>query len=119
MDEETQIHRIGPKVVDNFRLKAREHRISPVGISVLIGGTAEEASNAMKRAFSQDDMQLLAQTVASARLGDIRAAGFDIIPYPSRNFGNHGRLIHAEGTAGFQPVALSTLFSCFQVWEAV
>src|SRR5215212_10479456 len=114
MDDDTLIHRIGPKTLENFRLKDRELRLNPVGISVLIGGTSEEASETMKAAFDKPEIQNWAQKVASAKLGDIRAAGFDVIEARSRSLPNHGRLVHPDGWSGFQDATLSTLFICFQ-----
>jgi hypothetical protein len=43
----------------------------------------------------------------------IRAAGFDIIPNPSKALPNHHRIIHPEGTAGFSDENLAKLAEAF------
>jgi hypothetical protein len=40
--------------------------------------------------------------------------GFDVIPVPTSNFPNHGRIIHpTDGAAGFTPENLEKLSQAF------
>lgn len=54
-----------------------------------------------------------ARTVGQSMLDRIRAAGFDVIPDPTKNFPKHGRSIHPDGAAGFCPSNLCRLSEAF------
>jgi hypothetical protein len=81
----------------------------------LIGGTPEEAATDVRRVFGpKSSLGKKATVVGSAALDALRALGFDVVPDPSHNFPNHGRLIHpAEGAAGFTPENLQQLSQAF------
>jgi hypothetical protein len=86
IDSSTAVHRIGGAGLDNLSLKPSEERLDPPGFSVLLGGTPQDAADQMRRGFA-DPVQfarLHAQSVvvASATVGDIRRAGFDVVPAP-------------------------------------
>jgi hypothetical protein len=109
------VHRIGGGNANNFGLKPHEARLDPPGISVLIGGTPAETAASIRRVFGpKSSLGKAASTVGTAEIGRIRAAGFDVIPVPTRNFPNHGRIIHpTEGMAGFTPENLEKLSQAF------
>jgi len=81
------VHRIGGGNPENLRLKAKEESLTPPGISVLLGGTPAEAAEQMRHAFPDPrkfrQLHNLAQIVGSATIGEIRQAGFEILPDPS------------------------------------
>jgi hypothetical protein len=111
----TIVHRIGGGSVENLRLKPKEQMQTPPGISVLLGGTAREAAEQVRRAFPYATrLRAAAKTVGSATVDEIRRAGFDVMPDPTRHFENHGRLIHPDGVAGFRDDNLVTLAQVFR-----
>lgn len=118
MDEETLIHRIGPNTLENFELKPRERRVAPFGISVLIGGTPEQAALDMITAINSSRMRELTKSVSTTSLQQIRSVGYDVVLSPTPNFPNHGTLFHPNGVAGFVQEGLKPLVSVFQLWEA-
>ena len=96
-------HRIGGS--GNLVLKPQEALLNPPGISVLLGGTPEQAAADMRQVFGRrSTLGRQASVVGSALVHEIRGVGFDVVPAPTRNFPNHGRLIHpTQGAAGFAP----------------
>jgi hypothetical protein len=114
----TVVHRIGGGAIDNLRLKPAEKALSPPGISVLSGGSAEEAAEQMRQAFPDPHkfarLHELANTVGSAAAGAVRAAGFEVIADPSAKFPNHARITHPDGVAGFSDANLERLAKAFQ-----
>jgi hypothetical protein len=111
----TVVHRIGGRAIANLRLKPRERALTPPGISVLIGGTPQEAADQMRQAFPRaQGLHQAARTVGSAVVDAIRQAGFDVIAVPTGNLPNHGRIIHPLGAAGFIDEALEELSRALQ-----
>lgn len=109
------VHRIGGASVGNLRLSALDEKLTPPGISVLLGGTPTEAADQMGRAFpGSRKWQTAAGTVGSTTAAAIRAVGFDVVPDPSHRFPNHARLIHPLGAAGFSDANLARLEQVFQ-----
>jgi len=107
------VHRLGGGELANLRLKASERALAPPGISVFLGGTAQEAADQMRGVFRDkrkyQRLHRLAATVGSATIEVIRQAGFDVIPDPTSRFVNHGRIIHPRGEAGFDDASLAKL----------
>jgi hypothetical protein len=98
-----------------LRLKPQELLLTPPGISVLIEDSAGAAAAAMRRAYSRSrKWRTAAGIVASATLGEIRSAGFDVIANPTPTFPTHARLIHPDGVAGFGEENLAILAAAFQ-----
>jgi hypothetical protein len=100
--------------VENLRLSSIDIQQIPPGISVLIGGTPQEAAAQMRSAFPgsrkwRDIARMVGTTTAAA----IRTAGFEVVPDPTTRFSNHARLIHASGAAGFTDEHLATLAAMF------
>jgi hypothetical protein len=115
---EAVVHRVGGAAVENFRLSAVDRAQSPPGLSVLLGGTAGEAALRLRTVFHRSKKwKVLSQTVGSSTVAAIRAAGFDVIPDPTPNFPNHGRIIHAQGLGGFSDDRLSVLAGQFVTTE--
>src|SRR5262245_34385224 len=114
----TVVHRIGGGSVANLRLKPREEGLTPPGISVLLGGTPEEAAEQMRQAFPDPKkyarIHAASGTVGSAAVASITAAGFAVIADPSAKFPNHARLTHPDGVAGFSDANLQKLSKVFQ-----
>lgn len=109
------VHRIGGGSAGNLELKPRELELNPPGFSVLEGGTPKEASEQMKEAFPKvKSLQESAKTVGTATVGDIRAAGFDVIPNPTNKFPNHARVVHPQGASGFTEENLKKLSEAFK-----
>ena len=107
-------HRIGGAYPANLELKPHEIRLNPPGISVLIGGTPQQAADDWRAVFSKPGPSAKASTIGSAEMQKIRDLGFDVVHMPTPNFPNHGRLIHpTEGAAGFNPVGLQALSQAF------
>jgi hypothetical protein len=108
-------HRIGGGALKNLKLKPAEEHLDPPGFSVLIGGSPQEAASDFRRVFGRHSSPAKkATTVASATIESIRAAGFDVMEYPTASFPNHGRLVHpTEGAAGFDDVNLNALSQVF------
>jgi RHS repeat-associated protein len=98
----TVVHRVGGGDASNLLLKPAESTLSPPGFSVLQGGEAKKAAEDMRAAFPKaTKLKEASKTVGTATAEDIRAAGFDVVSDPTRNFPNHARVIHPEGAAGF------------------
>lgn len=111
---EGDIHRIGGGSVENLRLKPQEARLNPPGISVLKAPTPREAADQIRAAFPRAvDLHEAAKIVGTTTVEKIRAAGFDVIPDPSRKLPNHHRLIHPDGAAGFSDENLQKLSEAF------
>lgn len=111
---EEVVHRIGGGDASNLILKRAEEKLNPPGISVLIGGTPEQAAADMRRVFGpRSTLGKLARVVGTAEIKAIGAIGFDVIAKPTANFPNHGRLIHPCGIAGFTPECLARLATVF------
>ena len=108
------MHRIGGSHVDNLRLKPREAILNPPGISLLRAPSPTEAARQIREAFpSADALHEAAQTIGSTTVDNIRQAGFDVLPNPTKKLPNHYRLIHAEGVAGFIDANLAWLSAVF------
>jgi hypothetical protein len=108
------IHRVGGGGVANLRLSPLDQRLTPPGISVLLGGTPQEAATQMLQAFPgskkwQAAAKIVGTTIASA----VRQTGFEVIPDPTGRFLNHARLVHPQGTAGFDDANLMMLSQVF------
>jgi hypothetical protein len=99
----------------NLGLKPHEAKLDPPGISVLIGGTPAGTAAAFRRVFGpKSSLGRAASTVGTAEIDRIRAVGFDIVPVPTSNFPNHGRIVHpTDGAAGFTPENLERLSQVF------
>ena len=115
IDPHSLVHRLGGTGIDNLRPKAAEYALLPLGISVLIGGTAAEAAEQMRRAFPRSLKwgRGGVLTVGTADIDSIRLAGFDVIADPTTRFPNHGRLIHPDDAAGFSDENLDRLARAF------
>jgi hypothetical protein len=109
------VHRVGGGDEKNLGLKPHEAKLDPPGISILIGGTPAETAAAFRRVFGpKSSLGRAASTVGTAEIEQIRAVGFDVIPAPTSNFPNHGRIIHPrDGAAGFTPENLERLARVF------
>jgi hypothetical protein len=111
---EMVVHRVGGAGPTMLRLSALDERDSPPGISVLLGGTPQEAAAAMRQAFPKSQKwRLLAGTVGTATVAAVRSAGFDVLADATTKFPNHGRLIHPAGTSGFADDNLKVLSRAF------
>ncbi|HTE18380.1 MAG TPA: hypothetical protein VK689_08365 [Armatimonadota bacterium] len=96
------IHRIGGGRVENLRLKPRETKLNPPGISVLWAPSPGEAARQMRELFPDaEGLQEAAKVVGSTRTERIRSAGFDIVADPMRKLPNHHRIVHPDGALGF------------------
>lgn len=108
------LHRIGGGHVANLRLKPQEATLNLPGISLLLAPSPAEAASQMQAAFpAADKLHEAAQVVGSTTVDEIRRAGFDVIPNPTKKLPNHYRLIHPEGIAGFTDVNLARLAAVF------
>ena len=108
-------HRIGGGDANNLQLKPLEAKLQPPGISVLIGGTPQQAAADWRAVFPRPGSSAKAQTVGTADLADIRTIGFDVVHLPAPSFPNHGRLIHPnENAMGFNTANLKALAQVFQ-----
>jgi hypothetical protein len=107
------VHRVGGGGVGILRPSPPELHLSPVGISVLTGGTPAEAMTAMRDQFPRSKKWRAATAVGSATVGAVRAAGFDVIADPTDRFPQHARLIHPAGAAGFVDRNLAALVAVF------
>jgi hypothetical protein len=108
-------HRVGGGDTDNLKLRPAEEKLQPPGISVLIGGTPDQAAADFRRVFGpHSSLGKKASVIGAADLDRIRDAGFDVIEDPTRNFPNHGRLIHpTQGAASFNDENLKRLSQAF------
>ena len=115
LNNDDAVHRVGGGVEMNLGLKPHEAKLDPPGISVLIGGTPAEAAAAFRRVFGpKSSLGRAASTVGTAELGQIRAVGFDVVPDPTGNFPNHGRIVHpTQRAVGFIPENLQGLSQVF------
>lgn len=115
--DDTLIHRFGRLDIESLRLKDAEKRLTPPGISVLIGGTAEDAAAAMVHAYpdprKHSRVHEMVKEVQSTSARKIRDAGFDIVAVPSRKLTTHGQIIHREGVQGFSDENLALLLAAF------
>ena len=108
------MHRIGGSRVENLRLKPREAMLNPPGISLLQASSPGEAARQMREAFpAADGLHEAAQVIGSTTIDNIRRAGFDVIPNPTRKLPNHYRLVHPYGVAGFNDENLARLSAVF------
>jgi hypothetical protein len=108
------MHRIGGSNVENLRLKPREAMLNPPGISLLQAPSPGEAAQQMREAFpAADGLHEAAQVIGSTTIDNIRRAGFDVIPNPTRKLPNHYRLVHPDGVAGFNDENLARLSAVF------
>jgi hypothetical protein len=108
------MHRIGGSRVENLRLKPREAMLNPPGISLLQAPSPGEAARQMREAFpAADGLHEAAQVIGSTTIDNIRRAGFDVIPNPTRKLPNHYRLVHPDGVAGFNDENLARLSAVF------
>src|SRR5689334_17364417 len=99
---ETAVHRIGGGFIENLRLKPKEMSLAPPGVSVLLGGTAQESAQQYRKAYPRSTVLLeAAKTVGSSTVEKIHQAGFVVLPKPSKQFANHARITHPDGLAGF------------------
>lgn len=121
MDDQLSCHRIGGGNSGNLTLRPIEEKLEPAGISVLIGGTPEQAAADVRRVFgSRSSLGKKAVTVGTITIRQIRESGFDIVEDPSINFPNHGRLIHpTEGIAGFADENLNRLAQSFTNYQGL
>ena len=109
------VYRIGGASVENLRLKPREAKLNPPGISVLKARTAGGAAAEMRAAYPDaTGLQEAAKTVGTSTTEAIRGAGFDVIPTPSTRLPNHHRLVHPDGAAGFTDDNLARLAEVFE-----
>ena len=111
------IHRIGGNSAENFKLKPAEMKLNPPGISVLKGGSPQDAAKQMRDVFSDPKytkLQESTKTVASSTIEQIEGTGFKVMSDPTKNFPNHHRIIHPEGVEGFSEENLKRLQSVFK-----
>jgi hypothetical protein len=112
---ETVVHRVGGGSVANLRLSPLDAQQTPPGLSVLMGGTPQEAADQLRRAFPRSRKWLQsAHTVGTTTAAAIREAGFEIVPDPTARFPNHARLIHPGGVAGFTEENLQIVTATFR-----
>jgi hypothetical protein len=112
--DDVVVHRVGGATVASLQPTVVDLAAIPPGLSVLLGGTPHEAADEMRRAYPNSrKWQRLAGTVASTTAGQIRAAGFDVIPVPTGNLPSHGRIVHPDGVAGFTDANLARLATVF------
>jgi RHS repeat-associated protein len=110
--------RIGGGGVPNLRLKSREAKLDPPGISLLLTQRPEQAAWQMRAVFGPGTRIFDAtHVVGSISIEQIRLAGFDVMPNPTTFFPNHFRLIHPEGAAGFSDANLQGLSNLFMNTE--
>jgi len=115
---ETVVHRVSGGSVENLRLSPLDQKLTPPGISVLLGGTPQEAATQMRQAFpSSRKWRETAHTVGTTTAAAVRQAGFEIVPDPTTRFPNHARLIHSSGVACFTDANLERLAQTFQDTE--
>lgn len=108
------VHRLGGADVGNLRLKPVESVLSPPGFSVLIGGTPAAAAAQLAALRKRPARGAAAFVMATATVGGIRSAGFDVIAAPTGNLPNHGRVTHPRGAAGFDDANLAALSRVFR-----
>ena len=113
--DDAVVHRMDGASVANLTLQDRDTAIEPPGLSVLAGGTPAEAATQMRRALHMIERWGSGRPimVASATVGEVRSAGFDVIPWPTRRLSNHARIVHPDGADGFAAddlIRLSRIF---------
>ena len=112
---DTVMYRVGGGSVTNLRLSPLDQRLTPPGISVLLGGTPQEAATQMRQAFPNSrKWRETAHTVGTTTAAAVRQAGFETVPDPTTRFPNHARLVHPRGVAGFTDTNLAVLAQTFQ-----
>ena len=115
---EIAVHRIGGASIENLRLNERDRTAIPPGLSVLLGGSALDASEQMRRVFgSSKKWKRLADRVASSTALEIASAGFLVIEATTHSLPNHGRIVHSLGLEAFDEVGLSKLAVVFRGTE--
>lgn len=88
--------------------------LHPPGISLLRATSPGEAARQIRAAFPlADALHEVAQVIGSTTVDNIRQAGFDVLPNPTKKLPNHYRLIHPEGVAGFNDANLARLSAVF------
>lgn len=113
--DDLTVHRVGGAAVADLRLNPQDAGAIPPGISVLIGGTPEEAADQMRTTFPGRRWRARSATVGSAVVAAIRSAGFDVIAAASTKLPNHGRIVHPAGIAGFTDANLAALSAAMNV----
>lgn len=68
----------------------------------------------MRTVFKSRKWKVQAGTVASATVGAIRAAGFEVIAAKTTKLPNHARLVHPDGATRFTDDNLARLAAAFQ-----
>jgi hypothetical protein len=112
---ETVVHPVGGGRVANLRLSPLDAQQTPPDLSVLMGGTPQEAADQLRRAFPRSRKWLQSgHTVGTTTAAAIREARFEIVPDPTARFPNHARLIHPRGVAGFTDENLQILTATFR-----
>ena len=87
---ETVVHRVGGGNADNLRLSILEEKLMPPGISILLGGTPQQAATQMRQAFPRSrKWRRTAHTVGTTTAAALRQAGFEIVPDSTPRFPNH------------------------------
>jgi hypothetical protein len=108
------IHRLGGGSAENLRIKPREAKLNPAGISVLKAPSPGEAARQMREEFPDaDQLHEAARVVGSTTADKIRSAGFDLLPNPTRRLPNHHRIVPRDGAAGFNEENLRRLSEVF------
>jgi len=114
---DTLVHRIGGASPANLALKPPEKSLTPPGISLLRAQSPEHATAMVRnvaRRKGWSKMEKNAGSMGTARVADIRDAGFDVIHDPTDTWGDeHARLIHRDGVAGFNAENLQKLSNAF------
>jgi hypothetical protein len=112
--EPRYFHRGGGASVENLRLKPKEAKFNPPGISVRMAPTASAAAQELRTGYpNATKLHGQAKVVGSASIDAIQKAGFDVIPKPSARLPNHRRLVHPDGAAGFSDENLARLAEAF------
>lgn len=115
LPDEAVVHRIGGGAPENLKLSPQDLKADTVGLSVLEGGTPEAARKQMLDAFpNATRMHKKAEIVGTATVSDVRKAGFEVIHDPTKNFPNHGLIVHPNGVPGFTDEALEGLSKAFK-----
>jgi hypothetical protein len=113
MAPDTVVHRLGSATATGFTPSPAELALNPPGVSVLLGGTADEAMASMRAVYPRSRKWQAAGAVSSATVAAVQAAGFDVVEDPTANFSNHARLVHPLGAAGFTDENLTALAAVF------
>jgi hypothetical protein len=113
--DDVVVHRVGGASVLMLRLSAADLTAVPPGLSVLLGGTPQEAADTMRIAINTRKWQRLASQVGTATVASVRAAGFDVIFAPTGKLPTHGRIVHVNGPAGFTDANLAVLAGVFSL----